>query len=114
MSSSIISALTLQLERRYVVLPTVDAPPADPTAPVRDTRPLVRRRRRRGSALDACRSIVESYIRRRARARNRSAYTYARLARLIERRSGRHFSISTIQRRMVVWGIVDGMERYKK
>lgn len=112
MSSQPVLALILQLESCYGA-----APPASDAAraPVGlgSESDLLRRRRRR-SGLDAYRRIAESFIRRRARSANRSHYTYARLAELIERHSGRRFAVSTLQRRMIVWGLVDGMERYQK
>ncbi|GAB3626937.1 hypothetical protein PTE30175_03538 [Pandoraea terrae] len=113
MPSSIVSALVRQLEARYGgAPPTADPPLAGSSGAGPDARPS--RRRRRHSALDPYRTIAEAFIKRRARARDRSDYTYARLARLIERRSGRRFAESTLQRRMVAWGLVDGMERYQK
>jgi hypothetical protein len=113
MRSSTISALILQLENRYGRASPTAAPVLAALAPPEpDATPL--RRRRRGSALDPYRTIAEQFIKRRARASDRSSYTYARLARLIERHSGRRFAESTLQRRMVAWGLVDGMERYQK
>lgn len=73
-----------------------------------------RRRRVRRSDLEAYRSIVEAFIHRRARARNPSVYTYRRLAQLLKRKSGRSFAVSTLQRRLIKWGLVDGMRRYNK
>jgi hypothetical protein len=113
MPSSVVSALAILLDGRYrVTSPSPDLVVSARAVPERDTVPL--RRRKRYSALDPYRGIAEAFIRRRARARDRSIYTYERLARLIERKSKRRFTDTTIQRRMVVWGLVDGMERYKK
>ncbi len=112
MSHHPVLALILQLESHYGAAPIAsDAAPAPPGAESGSS-PLQRRRRRSG--LDAYRHVAESFIRRRAQSANRSHYTYARLVKLIERRSGRRFAVSTLQRRMIVWGLVDGMERYQK
>jgi hypothetical protein len=112
MSNQPVLALILQLESHYGAAPLAsDAAPA-PAGPGCESN--LRRRRRRRSGLDAYRRIAESFIRRRAQSANRSHYTYARLAQLIERHSGRRFAVSTLQRRMVVWGLIDGMERYQK
>jgi len=72
------------------------------------------RRRMRRSALDQYRPIVEAFVVRRARAENPSRFTYQRLARLIQRRAGRRFAVSTLARRMAVWGLADAMGRYSK
>lgn len=112
MSSQPVLALILQLESHYgAAHPASDAARA-PVGPGSESG-LLRRRHRR-SGLDAYRRIAESFIRRRARSANRAHYTYARLAELIERHSGRRFAVSTLKRRMIVWGLVDGMERYQK
>ncbi|MFB9126543.1 hypothetical protein E2553_18885 [Paraburkholderia dipogonis] len=113
MPSSTVSALILQLQDRYKAASPMATPVlATLVVPERDVVPS--RRRWRGSALEPYRSIAEQFIKRRAHAHDRTAYTYARLARLVERKSGRRFAVSTLQRRMVVWGIVDGMERYQE
>jgi hypothetical protein len=112
--STTLAALVLQLGSQYGTAASVAGPPpaAGAHAPVPGAAP--RRRRRRRSALDPYRSIAETFVRRRDRAPDPSAYTYVRLARLIERRSGRRFSISSIQRRMCHWGLAVGMRRYKR
>ena len=113
MPSSIVSALLPQLAARYGMTSPPAARPLAARALAQSDAAASRRRRRR-SALDPYRLIAEQFIKRRARARDRSSYTYARLARLIERKSGRRFAVSTLQRRMVEWGLVEGMERYQK
>jgi hypothetical protein len=72
------------------------------------------RRRKRRSALDEYKPVAQAFVIRRARAARPARFTYARLQKLIERKSKRLFCISAIQRRMVHWGFADGMTRYAK
>jgi hypothetical protein len=114
MSGPPVLALILQLESHYGAAPPASDAASAPEDQGSESSLLRRPRRRRRSGLDAYRHIAESFIRRRAQSAHRSHYTYARLAQLIERHSGRRFVVSTLQRRMVVWGLIDGMERYQK
>jgi hypothetical protein len=72
------------------------------------------RRRKRRSALDEYKPVAQAFVIRRARAARPARFTYLRLQKLIERKSRRLFCISAIQRRMVHWGLADGMKRYEK
>lgn len=72
------------------------------------------RRRKRKSALDEYRPLVEAFVIRRARAARPERFTYLRLQSLIKKKSKRLFSISTIARRLQRWGLANGMRRYEK
>lgn len=77
--------------------------------------PVLRaRRRKRRSALDKYKSVVDSFLIRRARSSRPELFTYLRLQKLIERKFSHRFSVSTLQRRLVRWGLAEGMRRYKK
>ncbi len=81
-------------------------------APITADQSVGQRRRMRRSALDQYRPVVEAFVVRRARAENPSRFTYQRLSRLIERRAGRRFAVSTLTRRLAIWGLADAMRRY--